>query len=163
MENKQIVLKLILDELGMGSSITTIDDRKRVQKAIYLSQIFGVNLGYRFSFYLMGPYSTSLTQDYYKLNEAIKLGDESYKGKILKDELSSSLESIKLLLRLPSELSDKITPTDWLEVIASLDYLLRVSKLDKDKAFEYMRRAKPKFSDYLGDAYNNLTKYFQYN
>ena len=56
MEEKLVVLKLFLDELGIPDSIDTVDERKRIQKAAYLGQLSGVDLGYRYGWYKMGPY-----------------------------------------------------------------------------------------------------------
>ena len=63
MEPRLIALRLYLDQLGVSSDIETVSDRKRVQKAVYLGQLSGVDFGYRFGWYLMGPYSTTLTED----------------------------------------------------------------------------------------------------
>lgn len=60
MDSNLIALKLFLDDLGVSADIETIDDRKRVQKAVYLGQAAGADLGYRFGWYLLGPYSPSL-------------------------------------------------------------------------------------------------------
>ncbi len=56
METKLLVLKLFLGALGIDDSIETVDDRKRVQKAVYLGQLSGIDLGYRYGWYRMGPY-----------------------------------------------------------------------------------------------------------
>ncbi len=48
MEARQIVLKLFLSTLGVPADIDTVNDRKRVQKAVYIGQLTGVDLGYRF-------------------------------------------------------------------------------------------------------------------
>src|SRR3712207_9330456 len=50
--------------------------RKRVQKAVYIGQLTGVDLGYRFSWYVKGPYSTALTRDYYDLAEDVNSGED---------------------------------------------------------------------------------------
>ena len=81
MEQKLIALKMFLDALGVPETIDTIDDRKRVQKAVYLGQLSGIDLGYRFGWYLKGPYSPALTRDYFGLAEAIGLGDDEYRGR----------------------------------------------------------------------------------
>ena len=90
MENKLIALKVLLDQLGVPDSIETIDDRKRVQKAVYLGQLSGVDLGYRFGWYVFGPYSPALTKDYYSLAEAIASGDRSYVGREFSVGVASS-------------------------------------------------------------------------
>src|SRR5262245_31088985 len=71
MEAKLEVLRLFLNALDVPSAIDTVNERKRVQKAVYLGQLSEIDLGYRFGWYIMGPYSTSLTQDYYQLSEAL--------------------------------------------------------------------------------------------
>ncbi|HZZ71301.1 MAG TPA: hypothetical protein VFE24_03555, partial [Pirellulales bacterium] len=60
MNPNSIAIKLMLDELGIPETIATVDDRKRVQKAVYLGQRAGMNLGYRFGWYVRGPYSSAL-------------------------------------------------------------------------------------------------------
>lgn len=91
MDARLITLKLFLDELGIPDEIETIDDRKRVQKAVYLAQLTGVDLSYRFGWYLMGPYSPTLTKDYYSLAEAVASGDKDYESKQLQDVIKSRL------------------------------------------------------------------------
>ena len=60
MDTSLIVLQLVLSELGVEPTIENLDDRIRLQKAMYLSQEAGVRLGYRFSWYVRGPYSQAL-------------------------------------------------------------------------------------------------------
>ena len=49
MDTRLIVLDLVLRELDIESTIERLDDRVRLQKAIYISQEVGVRLGYRFN------------------------------------------------------------------------------------------------------------------
>lgn len=132
MKQAQIVMKLVLDKLGIDSNISTLADRKRVQKAIYISQSAGVNLGYSYGWYLLGPYSPELTQDYFSLNENIKLGDEEYKNYVLNDSLSKELDSIRDLMEPPCDVGLK--QEDWLELVASIHYLIKVDQKNKDGA-----------------------------
>ena len=67
MEMKLVLLKLFLDKLGISSEIDTFEKRKTIQKAVYLGQLTDVDLSYRFGWYLKGPYSPSLAEDYYPL------------------------------------------------------------------------------------------------
>lgn len=139
MNNRQIALKLLLDELGVNPSIETQDDRKRVQKAVYIGQTAGIDLGYRFSWYLMGPYSPDLTQDYYALAEEMQAGDKSWEGKMLKGEYTQSLRDIRQHLKPKIQLED----SSWLELLASYHYLRRVSKKTHDEARSVFERQKP--------------------
>src|SRR5260221_13158556 len=101
MDARLVVLKLFLDELGVPTEIDTLDDRKRVQKAVYLGQLASVDLSYRFSWYKMGPYSPALTSDYYGLAEAIASGDTDYQQKVLHTSIRRGLQRIRPLLTPP--------------------------------------------------------------
>lgn len=150
MDSSLVVLKLFLDELGIQDEIRTVDDRKRVQKAIYLGQLSGVDLGYRFSWYLMGPYSTSLTKDYYSLAEAIHSGETDYRDKELKDSIKKRLMKLADLMAVP--MSVKLPQEDWLELVASLHFLLKVSQYSKTKAVEILKEKKLRLSKYIPHA-----------
>ncbi len=75
MNRRQIALKIVLDALGIPLSMSSFDERLALQKAIYLAQQMGVNLGYQFSWYLRGPYSKDLTSDAYS-----SIGTETPEG-----------------------------------------------------------------------------------
>src|SRR5205809_136660 len=113
MDTRLIVLKLFLEELGVSPGIDTLDDRKRVQKAVYLGQRAGVDLGYRFGWYLLGPYSPALTRDYYSLAEGLASGDRSSQDKQLNPGVRARLHRILPLLEPPPDVS--LTQEDWLE------------------------------------------------
>ncbi len=157
MSAKLAALKLFLDELGIESSIDTIDDRKRVQKAVYLGQIARVDLGYRFGWYLRGPYSTGLTKDYYALADAVNSGELDTQGRTLKPELRERLKRIRPLLDPPSGVH--LSQEDWLELLASLHFLQYVSKFDQDKAVERIRQEKPHLKAFLHEAESQLQRY----
>lgn len=64
MDRQPFVLGFILRKFPeFGFSMDTFDDRMRLQKFVYLLQAHGVYLGYDFSWYLRGPYCSSLTTD----------------------------------------------------------------------------------------------------
>ena len=121
METRLIALELVLRELDMDTTITTLDDRIRLQKAIYLSQKAGVPLGYRFSWYVRGPYSTRLTNDYYSLQTATDVEREAVEGKQLRNDFRDSLGIISPMMRPPSDFNR--SSADWLELLSSLHYL----------------------------------------
>jgi uncharacterized protein YwgA len=146
MEPKLVALKVTLDELGVSESIETVDDRKRVQKAIYLGQLAGVPLGYRFGWYLKGPYSPDLTKDYYNLAEAIAIGEDEYKGKVLLPALRGRLQRIKPLLIVPENVP--LPVEDWLELVSSVHYLRQISKYDENRADEVLESEKPLLAPY---------------
>ncbi len=67
MDRRQIAVKLVMDTLGLECSVETFADRLVFQKAIYLVQVGGVDLGYHFQWHLKGPYSRSLAGDAAKM------------------------------------------------------------------------------------------------
>ncbi len=157
MNPKLLALKLFLDELGVDRCIDTPDDRKRVQKAVFLGQIAGVDLGYRFGWYKRGPYSAELTRDYYAYGDLAAAREGNTEGKVLRKVLRDRLAAIRPLLSVPQDV--RLEQEDWLELVASYHFLLAVSRLSKIKAHEVIRQEKPHLRDYVSQAERELTKY----
>ena len=155
MENRLIALELVLNELGLDSKIDNLADRISLQKAVYLSQEAGVKLGYRFSWYVRGPYSTGLTRDYYDLQVATVNDDEPNHGKRLKDDLRARLQQIKpIFMPDDSDSEDRLNPLDrseWLELLASIHYLHKKvgNRNGPDAARDGLKEIKPHFADYI--------------
>jgi uncharacterized protein YwgA len=141
MDTRLVALKLFLDELQIPTDIETVDDRKRVQKAVYLGQLSGVDLGYRFGWYLMGPYSPALTKDYYGLAEAIASGDRDFEDKELQEPIQDRLRSVLPLMEVPNGVS--LSQEDWLELVSSLHYLRKVRRCSDDETMEILEKEKP--------------------
>lgn len=156
MEDSLRVLEPVLQELGISSEIASVNDRKRIQKAIYLAQLPGVDMGYRFGWYRMGPYSPSLTRDYYAIDEARRLGAFELGNAELRDDIVNRLDKIKGLLSVPPDLADQLGDADWLELVASLDYLQRVQRKTYDQAVEALRVEKEQLVDYSDLAQQQL-------
>lgn len=150
MDQRLVTLKLVLDELGVAPDIGRLDDRKRIQKAVYLGQRAGVDLGYRFGWYLMGPYSPALTRDYFALADAISSGDEEFESFSLRGAAKEALRRAAPIFEKPSAV--ELAPEAWLEVLASLDYLRRVSKLPPAEARAALADRKPHLSAYIAYA-----------
>ncbi len=123
MKKAQISLKLFLDALDIPSKISTLADRKRVQKAVYIGQKAGANLGYSYGWYLLGPYSPELTQDYFTLNYDLINEDSEYNSYKLVESLSNKLNGIKSLMEVPQEVN--LPQEDWLELVASIIYSMK--------------------------------------
>lgn len=157
MDKRLIVLKLFLKELGVPSDIDTRDDRKRVQKAMYLAQALSAcDLGYRFGWYLMGPYSSQLTKDYYEFAAASSAGDNDFEKQVLRSDLRRKLDKITPLMQPPKEIAKKVSQEDWLELVASWHYLLNVSKYDEQKSQQIIEKEKNHVAPYLAYAKNAL-------
>jgi uncharacterized protein YwgA len=120
MNRLQIAVKLTLDKLGLGCSMKSFEDRLILQKAIYLCQAAGVNLGYYYQWYLYGPYSPSLTRDAYAVSEAVAQGMDDFTGWKLDASSTRRLEKIKALI--PRD--EKATIKRQLELLASVHFLV---------------------------------------
>jgi uncharacterized protein YwgA len=156
MDQRLVVLKLFLDELGVPDSIDTVDDRKRVQKAIYLGQLPDLDLGYRFGWYLKGPYSTSLTKDYYTLADEIASGDRDYAKKNLPESVRARLRRVKPLMSVPDDVG--LPQEDWLELVSSLHYLRKIRRYNQDQALETLRREKSGLFPFVDRAERELVQ-----
>ena len=113
-----IGLKLALDVLDVATTPETFTDRLTLQKATYLVQAAGVRLGYRYSWYLKGPYSPELTRDYFQLTPGWDIAD----GYRLRDDQMESLRRAATVSIPPP--ATGLARADWLELLASLHYLM---------------------------------------
>ncbi|OGC76862.1 MAG: hypothetical protein A2Z27_05950 [candidate division Zixibacteria bacterium RBG_16_50_21] len=119
--------------------MSNFQDRLKLQKYIYLLQAFGLYLGFRFNWYIYGPYSPDLARDGFELAKQypnvpeVKFMEE-------KDETKFS-EFIGFLH--PNE-----DNTDWLEMIASLHFLKKMYPgRSKGEIFEKVRNKQPYLND----------------
>jgi uncharacterized protein YwgA len=112
--------------LGLEGEISDFEARKDFQKAVLLGQSLSrVDLGYRFSWYLYGPYSPALAHDYYQMAEAIEFGDREYENHSLVDSVQRKLNGIRSHFNVPHGVD--LRRSDWLELLASWHYLRSVS------------------------------------
>jgi hypothetical protein len=120
MNRQQIALKLILDELGLDFSVRSFQDRLILQKASYLAQAAGVNLGYYFSWYLYGPYCSALASDAFSISDELDADSDESKGWHLDESTSAKLTRVRALVEGPGpEESAK-----RLELLASVHFLV---------------------------------------
>ena len=153
MNAERIELKLTLDEAGLQKlTLQTFSERLNVQKRIYLIQALGYDLGYRFSWYLRGPYCRSLTDDAFAVREAIKAGDTDAEGFVLADSAIEKINRAKDLWKLPQSVS--MHSDQWLELLASLHYLKEVAYWPAttgktfDTVFHKLIESKPQFAEH---------------
>ena len=157
MNTRLIVLELVLRELGIESKIDTLQDRIRLQKAIYLTQEAGLSLGYRYSWYFRGPYSTGLTRDYYYLQIASGDDSEAAHQRNLRQHVKSSLRKIKPIMSVPTDVS--LDSSAWLELVSSLHYLISGDENnDRKKARKKLRKLKPGLSEFIKPAERELSQ-----
>ena len=145
MEKKLLVLKLVLEGLGLDLDISSVKKRMEKQKAIYLAQIDGVDLGYRYGWYKKGPYCPKLTSDYYDLDCTTDSDD----GTKLIPSISTQLDSVKTNYIENCNRPDGLDVAEWMELLASLHFLKNVSKYDDKKAKKFLAEKKPHLKDYI--------------
>ena len=151
MEPRLAALKAVLDGLDVPAAIETVEARKLIQKTIYLAQVGGVDIGYRYGWYKKGPYSTALTRDYYALDEAVALvGGAGSVGIELPTSVRASLDKVKPALRVPDGIA--LSPEDWLELVASLHYLRTVRRLSSQESLEILAKEKQHLARYATEA-----------
>ena len=152
MEDRLLALKLILDEAGIGPSIRKMRDRKRVQKVVYLLQAAGVPTNYSFGWYIKGTYSTTLTRDYYALDDALKMGELPDGGR-LRAEIRDVIGSLRPMFEPPVE---EIADDDWVELVAAVHYLKQRLGYDPTQVSTVLKEQKPHVAEFERHAVNAL-------
>jgi uncharacterized protein YwgA len=157
MNPARIELQLALVQAGIPKvTLATFSERLTVQKKVYLTQLMGYDLGYRFGWYLRGPYCRELTVDAFTLKDELAAGDKDYEQYRLSDEALAQVQKAERLWANPKNL--RVTPDQWLELLASLHYLKHIAywprEATKDFAsvFEKLASQKPHFRNYRVDA-----------
>ena len=138
-------IETLFVKLGTEASVDSFDSRIKLQKLVYLSDTFGIPLGFNFTWYVYGPYSPQLT----KIMFDKEIGDSNNI-----DEISNVKNTI---LKLKEFLGNDIHSSDKLELITSLHYICTFYKDDlnnsKSKIISILREEKPKFSKKLTTEY----------
>lgn len=117
--NKEIInLGLILHSVD-NFSMSTFNGRLTFQKTIYLLQAFGIYIGYDFSWYLRGPYSSHLARDGFELQDVYR-DFPTKTGKFSENKIQ---QRFKKFLRF---MKNKKNDPDKLEILASIHFLKNV-------------------------------------
>lgn len=145
-------VRVILKELNVPVSVASLSDRISMQKAVYLAQAKGVNLGYRFSWYLNGPYSSALADTYY----LIKRDQKPYESYTASEEFKSKLKPVQGLIQ---EKPAAANIADWLEATGSLDFMVRVMAKPLESAVAQCMKEKPKLEGLFKSAKEALVKF----
>lgn len=141
MDAHLIALKLVFDGVQTDVDVSTLDARKLLQKVVYLVQRSGLDLSYRFAWDEMGPYCRTLARDNRELAQNIDLGDQSWTGYELQDQFDPALELVRTLIAHKPGERDLATH-DWLELVASIDYLVNVNDLSVEETEASLRLMK---------------------
>lgn len=138
------VAKLIacLRYLGVSPNMETFPQRKKAQKLAYLLEVFGINIGFRFNWYLHGPYSSDLTQVLYDAKRA--------KSSVPELQLNINEQDKRKMENLKRFLGQDINSAETLELLVSLHYLLEATRRENvldEEALIILKERKPFFND----------------
>ena len=142
MSNAQIATAVVLRELKC-TTLDTIQDRILLQKKVYLAQDKGLPLGYGYSWYIHGPYSTDLTSVAYQV---IPEGFGSIEGNKLKEKYAAIVSKVNAIEDTVEEQKLKIGVVQWYELVASIAYWSNLGITKKEAMIAKMEQSKPQFS-----------------
>lgn len=154
METRLLALKGLLDGLGISTQIDTLNDRKRLQKAVYLGQLSGLDLGYRFSWYIRGPYCTELARDYYDLTRNLQVSNIHV---MLNERALEKLQKVRPVLDRPDGFP--LEDAGWLELVASYHFLRKDLTLNHHDAVTRLQERKAHLAPYVNLAKQRLEQY----
>lgn len=112
-KERALVLGAIVKRIGT-LDMDSFDGRLLLQKWVYLLQAFGLFLGYRFKWYLYGPYSSELASDGFEISS---LFHKIPKGRFAKKTSEKRFSDFR------SFLDVGIDNPEWLELLASIHFL----------------------------------------
>jgi hypothetical protein len=150
----RIAVRLVaaLKGLGIEPTLETFAQRKAIQKLVYLLEVFGVDLNFRFGWYLHGPYSSSVTHVLYDNADVLKTAA---------DQSALSGDERAKIAELRSFLGDDLQSPDSLELLVSMHFLLSAAKksgYNAKDALDTLRKLKPGFSEQqVQNAYQKIS------
>jgi len=147
-DTRLVVLNRLLEALAVPVDVTSIDARKKMQKAVYLAQASGLKLGYAYGWYLLGPYSTGLARDYYAL--ASTLGPDAPAGAELRDDVRAGLAPLREALNVPQGV--QLSAPQWFELLSSVHFLRKVRGLTTPDANLVLLKEKPEVAPFADRA-----------
>lgn len=143
MNNSHIATAVAIRDLKCYS-LETLNDRILLQKKVYLAQDIGLPLGYGYSWYIHGPYSTDLTAVAYQI---IPEGDTAIENHSLKEPYASIISKVNSLESVINEKNLKISVVQWYELIASIAYWYKRGHDNESKIVDIIRATKPQFTE----------------
>lgn len=137
-EKRHVAVYLLMQAFG-GLRMNDFTGRLRLQKLVYLFQVLGVDLQFRFGWYLRGPYSRGLAGVGFEL-----VRDENVRELVEEYGLSpESSNRVELLKELVNEQRAGLDEADWLELLSSIHYIKHISLppllLERRNALRHLR------------------------
>ena len=107
-----------LRKVGFDFKVNYFNNRLKLQKYVFLLRKYGIDLGYFYSYYIRGPYSPELADDYYnlpKVSGEMKLPEDFLK--LIKDKSERWLELASSLVMV-FEKYPKISEDEAIKIVA---------------------------------------------
>ncbi len=148
-------LGAVFNKVG-NFSLDTFNDRLIVQKTVYLMQAFDLNIGYHFSWYLRGPYSSGLASDAFELQSKPELLSLQLKfpNNEVEERFNRFLEFMK----------DKKNDPHVLEILASVHYLKQQNpRMSNEEALKKLHETESKKNIKIEDVNAAIEELKRYN
>ena len=143
----------IFNLLEQEPSVNNFSDRKKLQKLVYLSEVFGIDLGFSFTWYIYGPYSSRVTRIMF----------DKEKGNSIRVKEIPNIE--KKISKLKTFLKEDINSSDRLELLSSIHYIASLVKdpeKSKSEILNTIYEVKPDFSkEEVLECYNRVLQLFK--
>ena len=138
-----------IDNFDMGN----FSGRLRFQKTVHLLQSFGIDLGYRYNWYLRGPYCPDLTKDGFELKDVMpKLWN-------IPIEFEDEADQIRYN-NFKAFIMGKKDDQNALEIASSICFLRNKEGLDKEKVLRLTKGKRAHFTmDECQRLWDELEKY----
>lgn len=154
-KTKVIQFNQIIKNLDLDASISSFNDRKRIQKIFYFLKKLGLNFDIEYKWYIYGPYSNQLTEIYFQAED---LDEDTDLSSISLDE--KDLENIKKVNTILVDINDH----EKLEYYASIlfiwkDMVFIRKKKDESTIKETIRELKPEL--YSKYSYKEAVEYLK--
>jgi uncharacterized protein YwgA len=155
MSNVGIALHKILTEATgeedfFSSFDSSYERRVTAQKIIYLlTSRFGAKFPWKFSWYIAGPYSPSLAREFYAIAEELESVKEAARQVEFRPEMKERISRVRSLMNYDYSKTG-LTLAEWLELLASVDYISNWRSIDlcsREELVRWVKRSKPKFSE----------------
>lgn len=122
-------------------SMRDFDHRLRVQKLVYLLQAFDVYMGYDYSWYLRGPYCSTLAASGFALDGFYEHIPQGVRMAFASPQVDGRFEDFK------RRISGRENDTAFLEIAASLHFLVAGGGLARDEALRRVAAKRPEFTE----------------
>lgn len=97
-------MKTLEDKDILSFNKNLFNNRLKVQKYVFIAKKFGLRLPYNYSLYIRGPYSSSLADDYYEIEDyhssnALEINEDFFKLVKNKSETWLELAATIIMIR----------------------------------------------------------------